>query len=139
MSTVEENKRLAVHFLELISQHRLKDLCGLITPDWALYGGPPQLPRGPAGLRALFDTFGRIAQTWSIEDVIGEGDKVLVRATNTCEQDSFFGVPGRGQEQRFSAMFLFRMSEGKIAEVWRNADDLGRIFQLGGRVVAGKP
>ncbi len=30
------------------------------------------------------------------------------------------------------ATFIHRISDGQILETWRNADDLGRVFQLGG-------
>ena len=74
-----------------------------------------------------------------IEDVIAEGDKVVVRATNTCVQESFFGVPGGGRQQTFTAIFIFRLVDGKVAETWRNADDLGRLLQLGARIGPGSP
>ena len=51
---------------------------------------------GPAGMRELFRTFGRIDQTWTIDDTIAEGDKVVVRATNSCLQESFLGIPADG-------------------------------------------
>ena len=96
--------------------------------------GPPNLSSGPDGVRELFEIIGPIAQTWTIEDIIAEGDKVVVRLTNTCVQESFFGIPGRGRQQIFTAMFIHWIVDGKIVETWRNADDLGRVFQLGGRV-----
>jgi predicted ester cyclase len=77
---------------------------------------------------------GPIDQTWTIEDVIAEGDKVVVRATNTCVQESFFGIPGRGRTQTFTATFIHRIADGKVLETWRNADDLGRLLQLGARI-----
>ena len=85
---------------------------------------------GPDGIRALFATFGEITQTWQIDDVIGEGDKVVVRATNRCVQDSFFGVPAAGVEQVFTAMFTFQFADGLTVRAWRNAADLQRLLQL---------
>jgi predicted ester cyclase len=102
-----------------------------------MHGGPPNLSRGADGVRQLFQTIGLIDQQWTIEDVIAEGDKVVVRVINTCVQESFFGIQGGGREQRFAAIFIHQIAEGKILETWRNADDLGRIFQLGGRVEPG--
>jgi hypothetical protein len=134
MSKIEENKRIARRWIGLISEHKIDEICALTGDDWTMHGGPPNLPKGASGIRQLFGTFGKIAQTWTIEDVIAEDDKVVVRATNTCVQESFFGVPGRGREQKFSATFILRIAGGKILETWRNADDLGRIFQLGGRI-----
>jgi predicted SnoaL-like aldol condensation-catalyzing enzyme len=131
---VEENKRIARRFLELVSEHEVEALCGMVVPTWTMQGGPPGLPPGPDGLRELFRTFGEIDQTWTIEDVIAEGDKVVVRAMNRCLQESFLGVPSHGQWQTFSAMFIHRISDGRIVETWRNADDLGRLLQLGARI-----
>ena len=56
---------------------------------------------------------------------------MVVRAINTCEQDSFLDVPAAGVTQRFTATFTHRVADGLIAETWRNADDLGRLMQLG--------
>jgi SnoaL-like polyketide cyclase len=101
--------------------------------------GPPSLPAGPDGIRALFATFGRIEQAWSIEDTIAEGDKVAVRARNSCLQESFLGIPSHGRRQEFSATFVFRIEAGQVRETWRNADDLGRVLQLEARVVPAGP
>ena len=131
---MEENKRIARRFLELVSEHEVEAPCGMVAPTWTMQGGPPGLPPGPDGLCELFRTFGEIDQTWTIEDVIAERDKVVVRATNRCLQESFLGVPSHGQWQTFSAIFIHRIADGKIVETWRNADDLGRLLQLGARI-----
>ena len=99
--------------------------------DWQMHGGPPGLPTGPDGIHALIAHIGPIDQTWTIDDVIAEGDRVVVRATNSCVQESFLGVPAAGVRQVFTATFTFRISDGLVHEIWRNADDLGRLIQLG--------
>jgi hypothetical protein len=38
----------------------------------------------------------------------------------------------------FTATFTFRIADGLIAEIWRNADDLVRLLQLGARIVPGE-
>src|SRR5919202_3078910 len=136
MYSLERNKAVARRWLELVSDHDVDGLLALTSPTWRMTGGPPGLPPGAAGIRELFRTIGPVDQTWQIDDVIGEGDKVAVRATNTCVQESFFGIPGRGITQRFTATFVFRIANGKVEETWRNADDLGRLLQLGARIVA---
>lgn len=136
MSETEENKRIAREWLDLISEHKIEEICQLTAANWRMHGGPPNLATGHDGIRQLFQTIGPVEQTWTLEDVIAEGDKVVVRAVNTCVQESFFGVPGRGRKQVFSATFIHRIANGRIQETWRNADDLGRIFQLGGKIVA---
>ena len=139
MSSLEENRRIARRFLALVSEHDVEALCGMVAPSWMMQGGPPGLPPGPDGLRELFRTFGEIDQTWTIDDVIAEEDKVVVRATNRCVQESFLGVPSHGQQQTFSAIFIHRIADGKIFETWRNADDLGRLLQLGARIEPATP
>ena len=135
MDTIENNKAIARCWLELVSAHRIEELCTLTAPDWTMHGGPPNLPVGPAGVRAVFSTFGTIEQTWTIETIIAEGDFVAVRATSTVVQDSFFGVASHGKPQTFSATFLHRIADGLVQQTWRNADEGGRLLQLGARLV----
>jgi hypothetical protein len=137
--SITDNKALACSFLDLVSAGDLDGLTRIIAPTWTMQGGPPGLPAGPEGLRVLFAGFGRIEQRWAIDDVIAEGDRVVVRATDTVRQDSFLGVPGHGRVQVFTATFIHRIADGRIQQTWRNADDLGRLLQLGARVVPGPP
>ena len=132
---LDANKQLAVRWLDLVSSGDVDAICALTAPDWTMEGGPPDLPEGHAGVRALFATFGDITQTWHVDDVIAEGDRVAVRATNRCVQDSFFGVPAAGVEQVFTATFVFQIVDGVVRRVWRNAADLQRLLQLGARVL----
>jgi predicted ester cyclase len=131
---IEANKQLARRWLDLVTEHRVEDICRITAPSWRMHGGPPELPAGPDGVRALFRAIGPIDQRWTIDDVIAEGDRVAVRATNTCVQDSFFGVDGRGKRQIFTATFVHRIADGKMLETWRNASDLERLLQLGARI-----
>jgi predicted ester cyclase len=136
MTDLAANKATAVRFLDAVTTGDVDTLLTLITPDWRMTGGPPGLPHGAEGIHALFASIGPIEQTWTVEDVIAEGDRVVVRATNTCVQESFFGVPAKDVRQVFTATFTFRLDDGRIAETWRNADDLGRLLQLGARITA---
>ena len=137
MSSIEDNKTIARRWLELISEHGIEEICEMTAPTWKMHGGPPELVLGPDGVRELFRQIGPIDQKWTIEDIIAEGDKVVVRATNTCVQESFLGIPGRGRQQTFTATFIHCIVDGKIVETWRNADDLGRVLQLGARIEPG--
>jgi len=100
-----------------------------------MHGGLPGLFEGGAGVRKLITSFGPVEQQWKIEDIIAEGDKVVVRAVNHCRQESLFGIPAHGRRQVFTAMFIHRICDGRIQETWRNADDLGRVLQLGAQIV----
>ena len=133
------HKRIAVRFLDLISDGDIEQLGDLITPTWTFEGGPPGLPAGHEGLRVLFDHIGGVQQRWTVDDLVAEGDRVVVRATNPSVQDSYFDDPGRGIVQVFTATFTMQIVDGRIARVWRNAADLQRLFQLGARILPPEP
>ncbi|MBV9650577.1 MAG: nuclear transport factor 2 family protein [Pseudonocardiales bacterium] len=135
----DANEEIGRRFLALVSEHDIDGLIAMISPTWTMHGGPPELPAGEAGIRQLFATFGRIKQQWTVADVIATVDKVAVRATNTVDQDSFLGIPSHGRQQVFTAMFIHHITGGLISQTWRNADDLGRLLQLGARIEPGRP
>jgi hypothetical protein len=131
------NKAIASKFFELISEGNVEELYTMITPDWKMHIGLGsfEIPLGPEGLRKLFESFGNIEQQWIIEDILADGNKVVVRAINNCKQENFFGIPSYGRMQTFTATFIHHIENGRIKETWRNADDLGRILQLGASIV----
>lgn len=68
----------------------------------------------------------------TIEDMVGEGDRVAWRLTvSGTHRSDFRGVPATGAEVKFAAQYIFRFSDGKIVERWTNFDRLGVMIQLG--------
>ena len=68
----------------------------------------------------------------SVEDIVAEGDKVVVRWTSRgTHQGEFMGVAPTGRHVTFTGMRLFRIAENKIAESWVNIDERGLQEQLG--------
>ena len=57
MSTIEDNKHIALRWFDLVTQGRVEELCAMTAPTWMMHGGPPSLPAGPDGIRALFATY----------------------------------------------------------------------------------
>ena len=135
---IESNKKIAKQFLDLVSEGNLDEMRKLIDTGWRMHIGlgPVHIPAGHDGLKKLFESFGKIEQQWTVDDIIAEDDKVVVRATNKCIQESFLGVPSYGIPQIFTATFVHRIVNNKIVETWRNADDLGRLLQLGAEIVS---
>jgi steroid delta-isomerase-like uncharacterized protein len=68
----------------------------------------------------------------TIEEMVGEGDLVAkrwtYRGTHTGE---FMGIPATGKEIAMTAITIYRISGGKVAECWWNYDSLGVMQQLG--------
>jgi predicted ester cyclase len=116
----------------------------VIAPDWVSHGTqsatttPTGLPSGIAGAKKLYDEVRSIwpDNRWTIEDIFGSGDRLAVRMTNRAtHQGTYRGIPATGKRVTFGAIWIFRLAEGKITEVWRCADDLGRVVQIGGTIV----
>ena len=98
---------------------------------------PPGLPTGVAGAKQLHDEVRAIwpDNRWTIEDIFGAGDRVAVRMTNRAtHRGTYRGIAATGKSVAFWAIWIFRLADGKIAEVWRCADDLGRMVQIGGKI-----
>lgn len=94
-----------------------------------------------SGLDALKQRIKNLSTQYSnvrftIEDQIAEGDKVVIRwtmrGTHTGES---MGADARGKQVTVSGTNTFRLADGKIAEIWVNADDLGELKQLGVRMI----
>ena len=69
---------------------------------------------------------------FTIEDLLAENDKVLWRFTADATQNGpLLDIPPSGRRATVTGMALFRLAEGKIAEVWVNFDALGMLQSIG--------
>jgi steroid delta-isomerase-like uncharacterized protein len=67
-----------------------------------------------------------------IEELVGEGDKVVWRITASGTHDGpFQGLPGTGRSVQFGAHYSFRFENGKIVERWSTLDRLSLLMQIG--------
>lgn len=68
----------------------------------------------------------------TIEDVISEGDKVVVRCTNRgTHTGELMGIPPTGNKVEYGEIVIVRFADGKIEAVWVQEDDLWMMQQLG--------
>lgn len=134
-STIETNKLLARLWVEFINTKDIEGLTAITTDNWMIHGASQSFSEDREGVRKMFTSFKNLDQLWVIEDMIAEGDKVVIRALNYCRQDNFLGIPSEGRTQVFTATFIHKIVDGRIKETWRNADDLGRVLQLGAHIV----
>lgn len=79
----------------------------------------------------------QLAVSWggwhfSIGELIGEGDRVMVRWTSHgVHQGEFNGLPPTGAHTTNSGINIFRIADGQIVEVWDIFDRLWAWQQLG--------
>jgi predicted SnoaL-like aldol condensation-catalyzing enzyme len=116
MSAEEAKSFVRRHFEEFVNRQDLSAADRNFAPDYREHGAdvPPGLPPGPAGpaqyLAAAFQRFPDIHVT--IDDIIAEGDKVVVRNTWRATDKT------AGQKIEFSGIVIWRIEEGRLAERW---------------------
>src|SRR5215210_1779957 len=70
--------------------------------------------------------------TYTVEEQIAEGDKVVTRYTvSGTHQGEFFGIAPTGEQVRMTGIAIDRFEDGKMREEWPEYDLLGVMRQLG--------
>jgi steroid delta-isomerase-like uncharacterized protein len=68
----------------------------------------------------------------AVEDVIAEGDKVVVRDTVTgTHLGEYRGLPPTGKSVTYNEIFILRFADGRVAEIWGVVDVYSQMQQLG--------
>jgi predicted ester cyclase len=141
----EEKKALANRFhMDLFVKGDLAVADELVTPDFVLHypGLPPELLHGAQGVKKYATTIRTAFAGLSIthDDTIAAGDKVVIRWTaRLLHQGELMGLAPTGKQATVSGIDIFRLSRGKLAELWQNWDQLGMFQQLGVLSTPGQP
>ncbi|MFC1562752.1 ester cyclase [candidate division KSB1 bacterium] len=129
---MEENKALVRQWVEEMDKQNWTIYDELNAPDAVLHSGGITFSReearqmAPAYYKA-FPDFHHV-----IDDLIAEGDKVVLRTTDYgTHEGEFMGVPPTGKKVSFGMIAIYRIKDGKIIEAWGVYDMLGLMNQLG--------
>ena len=88
--------------------------------------GPQEYGRAVADYRAAFPD-----HHTTLEDVLVDGDRVVVRGTDRgTHRGEFMGFPASGREVTTTWIEIFRMEDGKAAEGWLESDSAKLRDQL---------
>ena len=69
---------------------------------------------------------------YTVDEVIAEGDKVVLRVTASgTQRGEFSGMPATGKSATWSEMHIARMTNGQLVEHWAVQDQLGMLQHLG--------
>jgi steroid delta-isomerase-like uncharacterized protein len=134
------NQELAVKWFEEVwNKGRREVIAEMLAPDCLLHdGGPPT-----SGVEAFHAYFDRMQSAFSdirvtVEDAMGEGDKVCVRWTTTfVHTGGGMGVAPTGKPVSATGITIMRVADGKFVEGWQNWDMLGVLEQIGAREPSG--
>ncbi|HWQ19038.1 MAG TPA: ester cyclase [Methanotrichaceae archaeon] len=130
----EENKALVRRFFEAgPSGGNLDAANALLSPEFSLHTPLPSAP-GIQGMDDIITScraaFEHLSVT--IEDMIAEGDRVACRFTaRGVHKGEFMGLPPTGKPIIMTGIEIFRINDGKIAELWGEANLMGLMVQLG--------
>jgi steroid delta-isomerase-like uncharacterized protein len=134
MST-EENKALIRRFYDLVTNGRnLAILDELLAPNFEGFkveGADHGQNREEFKqmMTMVLNAFPDHHQT--IHDWIAENDKVVTRWTvQGTQQGEYIGIPPTSKQVKITGIDIFRISDGKIMEIWAEVDMLGMMEQL---------
>jgi len=120
MST-EDNKTFIRRYFEAISG---KDKSTAVVNR---YVTDEELKHHIAFYEAAFPNYELIA-----EDLVAEGDKVVVRSTfRGTHKGDLMGIAPTGKQVTMPLILIYRLADDKIVEHWMQADALGMMQQLG--------
>jgi predicted ester cyclase len=139
MSIASHKSVVRRYFEEAVDKRNLDVLDEIVTADCIIHR--PEASEPIRGLDAFKQALERILQAYSefattIHDLIAEENRVACRlshrAVNRGEWTSRIGRHSvGGKTVSWSAIAIFRIRDGKIAEEWVNRDELGMLIDLG--------
>ena len=133
-ATLEANKELFRQYVEAYNTMDIDRLDELMAPDFARHSQAAievnSLEEFKANLRQAHEAFPD--EQMEIAVVVAEGDKVAAYGTWTGTQQGAWGpFAATGKRAELKFFYLFRVQDGKLAEMWTEWDNVGFLTQLG--------
>ncbi len=129
---LETNKAIVRDYYTELDRGNLEIMDEVLAPDLTFHfpGSPPMDRQATMDfVKGAYSAFPDLQHT--IEDLIAEDDRVVLRVTNRAtHKGEFLGLPGTGKQVTITAIAIFRMADGKMAEIWEEADLAGLTQQI---------
>jgi predicted ester cyclase len=135
MST-EQNKALLRRLMEeVFNRGNINLVDELVAPDFVEHEElPPGIPPGREAVKQLPTMFRSAFPDFKVtlDDLIAEGDKVVVRSTwSGTQKGEFMGIAPTGKSVSFGVIDTVRIAGGQVVEHWGQMDNLRMMQQLG--------
>jgi steroid delta-isomerase-like uncharacterized protein len=131
----QENKAAMLRFIDEYQRGGdERALEAVIAPDVVDHTPLPGVPKGRAGVKAIFDMFRAAFPDFRADvlDQVAEGDKVVTYKTfSGSQRGEFMGIPPTGRHVRFNLIDIVRMRDGQVVEHWNVVDLASLMQQLG--------
>ena len=132
--SIEVNKQIVRRYWQDLWNEKNRAVLDEITSEQTALHFAQGQAHQPPSLKTWFET-ALIAfpdVQFTVHDLFAEGDRVVTRwsyvATNT---GPFLGRPATGRRVTDTGINIFRIENGKIADMWLVQDSLGLLQQLG--------
>ena len=135
MSETDENKQLARDYFTAFLAADERWWRNHIASDFRRHDpGLPFEVIGPEGVKRLADLLlpGIPDLELPIEDMVAEGEKVLVRLrVRGTHGGDLMGIAATGRKIDIGVLDLFQFRGGRLIEHWASLDNLGLLRQIG--------
>jgi steroid delta-isomerase-like uncharacterized protein len=124
--SVKANEHVVEAFLQdVVNEHNGGAAGDFLTPDVQWYGGTVGTVSGRANVAGLFA--GVVAAFpdahITIDDIFGQGNQVVVRVVVSGTQEGpILGIPASGRHVQWDGVDVYRLSHGKIRNIWAGDD-----------------
>jgi steroid delta-isomerase-like uncharacterized protein len=126
-------RQAALRLYELLNQGDVESIGDLVDADYVEHDPLPGQGQGREGALDRFSMItGALAPHFAVEDVIAEGDKVVVRWTNTgTHVAEFAGIPATAKQFQINGIDIYRVDGEHLLEHLHVVDQLSMLGQLG--------
>jgi steroid delta-isomerase-like uncharacterized protein len=125
-ASVRANERVVEAFLQdVVNEHNGDHAANYMNPDMQWSGGTVGTITGRANVAGLFAgvvvAFPDAHIT--IDDIFGQRDQVVVRVVVSGTQEgAILGIPASGRHVQWDGVDVYRLSDGKISNIWAGDD-----------------
>jgi len=130
----ELNKKQKRRYIDAFNSANLNAIDELFAEDYVLHIEGSQDIKGAKILKKMVaESLATLSEaSFSINDMVAEGDKVVTRWTLTAiHSGDFMGVPPTGNRLKMNGIIIDRFIDGKVVEAWEAYDMYGLMKQLG--------
>jgi len=134
----QENKALVRRYFEEVRNLRHSGIVSeIFAPDVIVHVDTPAGSEAIRGVSAIRQTLTAYLRAFpdlrfTIEDQLADGERVATRwQARGTHQGELMGVAATGKSIAFGGIDVYRVVDGKIAEVWTSYDRLVVLQQIG--------
>ena len=132
----DDNNMLVVRriFEQVVNGRDFAAVDELIAPDYVAHSAVLGDVRGVESFKRGFQAFIDPCPDFNatLEDLFAAGDKVTARVTyRGTDTGGMFGQAPTGNAFTMGALYVFRLADRKVHELWQEVDRLGLMQQLG--------